>query len=93
MNIENLMKVTNDVEFDSHRDALLNELIEQSDKVFMQNFDKEQVEEFYEKFIELNDKAKELNIPFLDQSTHAGTFIHMVLKELIRKDEYGKNVI
>lgn len=93
MNIKNLMKVTNDTEFNSRRDALVGELIEKSNKIFMQNFDKEQVEEFYSKFVELNDKAKELNIPFLDKSTHSGTFIHMVLKELIRKDGYGKNVI
>lgn len=93
MNIENLMKTTNNLVYNEKRDKLINEVINKSTDIFMQTFDKDQLNELYNKFVDLNNEAKDLGVEFLDEHTHKGTFIHMVIKTLVRNDHYGKNVV
>ena len=93
MNIENLFVETSNNEFNEKRSQLLKEVIDKSVDMFLQTFNKEQLDALYSKFVELNKEAVELNVPFLDDKTHAGVFIHNVLKALIRNDNYGKKVV
>lgn len=91
--INNLFIETENNEFNEKRNQLLNEVIDKSVDMFLQTFDKGQLDGLYEKFKELNKEAVELNVSFLDKNTRPGIFIHNVLKALIRNDHYGKNVV
>lgn len=93
MNIENLMKTSNNDVYNEKRDKLIKEVIDKSSDIFMQTFDQNQLNELYEKFAILNEEAKEFNLQFLDENTHKGKFIHELIKTMIKKDIYGKNVL
>ena len=93
MNIENLMKTSNNDVYNEKRDKLIKEVIDKSSDIFMQTFDQNQLNELYEKFAILNEEAKEFNLQFLDENTHKGKFIHELIKTMIKNDVYGKNVL
>ena len=93
MNVENLMKTSNNDVYNEKRDKLIKEVIDKSSDIFMQTFDQNQLNELYEKFAILNEEAKEFNLQFLDKNTHKGKFIHELIKTMIKNDVYGKNVL
>ena len=92
MNLENFKKVTNNKEFEKHKEELTKEVISYVKSIFLQTFDKDQLNLLFNKFKELNEEAKTFNLEFLNKDENPGEFLHEFLRMLIKDDKYGKIV-
>ena len=93
MNLENFKKVTNNKEFEKHKEELTKEVVSYVESIFLQTFDKDQLNLLFNKFKELNEEAKTFNLEFLNEDENPGEFLHEFLRMLIKDDKYGKKLV